>query len=256
TYGHRNALSAANWRQYNNTTVNRDWSTLSPSTPATNANFVPLTPEGFLPMIDTHLRDYAATFGVRGDLGGWHTDLSAGRGFDKFDYAVHNTLNTSFGSLSQHDFDAGGLRYAQNIVNLDTSKDYQVGFFKPLTVAAGAEYRHEQFEERPGDLQSWAIGPLFRAAFATTAANCTAQQGVYTAATGICSFPGRQAPVGAQGFPGIPDISRTDATRHSYSAYVELDTDPIEGLTTTLAGRYEHYSDFGSTWNGKFAARW
>jgi len=27
-------------------------------------------------------------------------------------------------------------------------------------------------------------------------------------------------------------------------------------VTTTLAGRYEHYSDFGSTWNGKFAARW
>ena len=30
----------------------------------------------------------------------------------------------------------------------------------------------------------------------------------------------------------------------------------FEGLTTTLAGRYEHFSDFGSTWNGKFAARW
>ncbi|HEX4761311.1 MAG TPA: TonB-dependent receptor, partial [Sphingomicrobium sp.] len=43
--------------------------------------------------------------------------------------------------------------------------------------------------------------------------------------------------------------------RHSWSAYAELDTDPIEGLTTTLAGRFEHYSDFGSTWNGKFAAR-
>ena len=24
----------------------------------------------------------------------------------------------------------------------------------------------------------------------------------------------------------------------------------------TLAGRYEHFSDFGSTVNGKFAARW
>src|SRR3954451_318532 len=33
-------------------------------------------------------------------------------------------------------------------------------------------------------------------------------------------------------------------------------TDPIKGLTTTIAGRYEHFSDFGSTWNGKFAARY
>jgi iron complex outermembrane receptor protein len=257
TYGHRNALSAANWRQYNNTTVNRDWSVLAPNQAPNNANFVPLTPIGFLPEIDTHLRDYAGTVGIRGELAGWHADLSAGRGHNKFDYAVHNSLNTSFGPQSQHDFDAGGLRYAQNIVNLDVSRDYSVGFFKPLTVAAGAEYRHEQFKERPGDLQSWAIGPLFRAAIpGSTLVACTAQQGLFNATTNVCSFPGRQAPVGAQGFPGIPDVSRTDAKRHSYAAYAEIDTDPIEGLTTTLAGRYEHYSDFGSTWNGKFAARW
>jgi len=255
TYGHRNAVSAANWRQYNNRTVNRDWSTLAPNVAESIANFVPLTPNGFLPLIETHLRDYAATIGARGDLAGWHVDLSAGRGHDKFDYGVSDTVNTSFGPQSQTEFDAGGLRYAQNIFNLDASHDYSVGFAKPLTVAAGAEYRHEQFKIRPGDLQSWAIGPLFRAAITTTAANCTAQQGVFNATTSVCSFPGRQAPVGAQGFPGIPDVSRTNEKRHSYAAYVELDTDPIEGLTTTLAGRYEHYSDFGSTWNGKFAAR-
>ena len=257
SYGHRNALSAANWRQYNNTSVNRDWSVLAPNQAPNNGNFVPLTPQGFLPQIDTHLRDYAGTIGIRGEIAGWHADLSAGRGKDKFDYQVHNTLNTSFGPQSQHDFDAGGLRYAQNIFNLDVSKDYSVGFFKPLTVAAGAEYRHEQFEERPGDHQSWAIGPFFRATINnTTLANCTSQQGSFNAATNACTFPGRAAPAGAQGFPGIPDISATDAKRHSYAAYAELDTDPIEGLTMTLAGRYEHYSDFGSTWNGKFAARW
>ena len=79
---------------------------------------------------------------------------------------------------------------------------------------------------------------------------------MFDATTSKCSFPGRAAGAGAQGFPGIPENSRTDAKRHSYAAYAELDTDPVEGLTTTLAGRYEHYSDFGSTWNGKFAARW
>jgi iron complex outermembrane receptor protein len=256
TYGHRNATSAANWRQYNNTTANRDYSVLTPSTTPTNANFVPLTAIGFLPLIETHLRDYAVTLGARGDVAGWKVDLSAGRGRDKFDYQVHDTLNASYGPQSPSDFDAGGLRYAQNIVNLDLSRDFAMGFAKPLTFAAGAEYRHEQFKIRPGDTFSYAAGPLFRAAFATTAVNCAAQGGNYTAATGFCRFPGREAPVGAQGFPGIPANSRTNAKRHSYAAYAELDTDPIEGLTTTLAGRYEHYSDFGSTWNGKFAARW
>jgi iron complex outermembrane receptor protein len=255
SYGRRNALSAANYRQESNA-ANRDWSTLAPNQSPTNANFVPLTPNGFLPLIGTHLRDYAGTVGIRGDLAGWHADLSAGLGHDKFDYMVHDTLNASFGPQSPRDFDAGGLTYAQQIFNLDLSKDYEVGFAKPLTVAAGAEYRHEQFKIRPGDNFSWAIGPYFRPSFATTSANCTAQQGVYNAGTGICSFPGRAAPAGAQGFPGIPDNARTNAKRHSYAAYAELDTDPVQGLTTTLAGRYEHYSDFGSTWNGKAAARW
>ena len=256
SYGHRNALSAANYRQENNS-ANRDWSTIAPNTTPTNANFVPLTPDGFLPLIGTKLRDYAGTIGIRGELGGgWHADLSAGRGKDKFDYEVHDTLNTSFGTASPSDFDAGGLRYAQNIFNLDLSREFAVGFAKPLTVAGGLEYREEEFKIRPGDTFSWAIGPLFRAAFVTTAANCTTQQGVFNAGTSVCSFPGRAAPAGAQGFPGIPDNARTDENRHSHAAYIELDTDPVEGLTTTLAGRYEHYSDFGSTWNGKFAARW
>jgi len=256
TYGNRRAVSAANWRQWNNTTVNRDWSVLAPNQAASNANFVPLTQIGFLPLIGTKLKDYSATIGARGEVGGWKLDLSAGRGHNKFDYDVSDTLNTSFGPASQSDFDAGGLRYGQNIFNLDVTKDFAVGLAKPLTIAAGAEYREEQFKIRPGDTQSWAIGPLFRASFATDAVTCAAQQGVFNVGTGICSFPGRQAPVGAQGFPGIPANSATHVDRHSYAAYVELDTDLADGLTTTLAGRYEHYSDFGSTWNGKFAARW
>jgi iron complex outermembrane receptor protein len=256
SYGHRRAISAANWRQWNNLNVNRDWSALAPNQAPTTANFVPLTQIGFLPLIGTRLKDYAGTIGLRGDVAGWKVDLSAGRGHNSFDYDVHDTLNTSFGPQSQSDFDAGGLRYAQNIFNLDVSRDYNIGAAKPLTVAAGAEFRQEQFKIRPGDTQSWAIGPLFRASFATDAATCAAQQGVYTAGTGICSFPGRQAPVGAQGFPGIPANSATNVHRHSYAAYAELDTDPAQGVTTTLAGRYEHYSDFGSTWNGKFAGRW
>ncbi|NUT01289.1 MAG: TonB-dependent receptor, partial [Sphingomonas sp.] len=255
SYGHRDAVSAANWRQQSNA-ANRDWSTLAPNQSPTAANFVPLTPIGFLPLIETDLDDYSATVGVRGEVGGWKADLSVGRGHNSFDYEVHDTLNASFGPQSQSDFDAGGLRYGQTIFNLDLSHEYDMGFAKPLSVAVGGEHRREQFEIRPGDLQSWAIGPLFRAAITTTAANCTTQQGVYNSTTGVCSFPGRQAPVGAQGFPGIPDNSATDENRHSWAAYVELDTDPVAGVTTTLAGRYENYSDFGSTWNGKFAARW
>ncbi|MFY8194918.1 MAG: TonB-dependent receptor domain-containing protein, partial [Novosphingobium sp.] len=96
----------------------------------------------------------------------------------------------------------------------------------------------------------------FRASFATTAVNCAAQSGVFNAGTGICSFPGRAAGAGAQGFPGLPASSATSQGRHSFAGYLELDAELIPGLTTTAAARYEHFSDFGSTFNGKFAARY
>lgn len=256
SWGHRDSLSAANWRQ-GGSVQNRDFSAIAPNQTPNAANFVPLTPDGFLPLIDTDLQDMAGTIGLRTRFGGWKADLSVGHGENSFDYVVRDTLNTSFGPQSQRVFDAGGLFYAQDIVNLDFSKEYAIGgFAKPLAIAAGAEYRKEHFEIRPGDLQSYATGPFFRPSITTTAANCTAQQGVFNAGTGVCSFPGRAAPAGAQGFPGIPAASATDVGRHSWAAYVELDADPVEGVTTTIAGRYEHYSDFGSTWNGKFAARW
>ena len=110
----------------------------------------------------------------------------------------------------------------------------------------GAEYRDENFKIRPGDLQSYATGPLFRASFATTAANCAAQGGVFNGGTGICSFPGRAAPAGAQGFPGIPAGQRDRRKPPQLCRPMSSSTpNLIEGFTAALAGRYEHFSDFG-----------
>ncbi|HEX8402642.1 MAG TPA: TonB-dependent receptor [Allosphingosinicella sp.] len=254
SYGNRDTVSAANYRSAN-AAANRDFGAIGTNVTPNAGNFIALTPDGFLPLIATDLEDYAVTVGLRGEFAGFRSDLSAGRGHNSFDYEIRNSLNTSFGTASQRTFDAGGLRYGQNIFNLDLSRDLAVGFAKPVTLAIGAEYREEQFEIRPGDLQSFATGPLFRPAFATTAANCATQGGVFAAATGICSFPGRAAPAGAQGFPGIPTSSATDVDRNSYAVYAEIDADPFEGFTASLAGRYEHFSDFGETLNGKFAAR-
>jgi iron complex outermembrane receptor protein len=255
SYGERDGLSAANYRQQS-AAANRDYATLAPGQTPTAANFVPLTPDGFLPFIDTNLQDFAGTFGARGDIAGWHADFSIGYGHNQFDYNVLNTLNTSFGTASQREFDAGGLRYGQTVANMDFSKQYDVGLATPLSVAVGAEYRNENFQIRPGDFQSWAAGPLFRASFTTTAATCAAQGGVFNAGTSVCSFPGRQAAVGAQGFPGIPTVSTTDESRHSFAGYAELDANIFEGFTAVLAGRYEHFSDFGDTLNGKLALRY
>jgi iron complex outermembrane recepter protein len=254
SYGKRDGLSAANWRQQS-AAANRDYSTISPATMPNAANFSGLTPDGFLPNISTNLKDYSGTIGIKGQVSGWNTDLSLGYGHNSFDFRVLNSLNTSFGKASQTEFDAGGLAYGQIAANFDVSKEFEIGVAKPLSVAFGAEYRNENFDIRGGDLQSYATGPLFQASFVTTAANCATQTGVFNATTNVCSFPGRAAPAGAQGFPGIPASSNTNASRHSVAGYVELDTDLTETLTTTVAARYEKFSDFGSTFNGKFAAR-
>ncbi len=255
TYGLRDSLSAANWRQ-GSAAANRDYAAITPATSPNAVNFVALTPDGFLPFIDTEYEDYSGTLGVKGEVAGWNADFSIGYGRNRFDYNVENSLNTSFGTASQRGFDAGGLRYGQMLANADFSREFEAGFAKPLSVAAGVEYRHENFVIRPGDLQSYATGPLFQASVTTTAANCTSLGGVFAVGTGVCSFPGRVAPAGAQGFPGIPANSATNANRHSYAIYGELDTDLFTGFTMTLAGRYEHFSDFGGTYNGKIAARW
>jgi iron complex outermembrane receptor protein len=79
---------------------------------------------------------------------------------------------------------------------------------------------------------------------------------VFNVTTSVCSFPGRAAPAGAQGFPGIPPASETDESRHSYAAYLEFDSEVLRNLTATVAGRFEHFSDFGNTLNGKLALRY
>lgn len=46
------------------------------------------------------------------------------------------------------------------------------------------------------------------------------------------------------------------ASRDQYAAYVELSFPITDDLELQLAGRYDHYSDFGSTTNPKIAIRW
>ena len=255
SYGKRDGLSAANYRSAN-AAANRNFATITPATTPNNSNFVALTPDGFLPLIDTDLKDWAGTVGIRGELGGWKSDLSLGYGHNEFFYTIRDSLNTSFGAASQSTFDAGGLEFGQWLANLDFSRQFEVGIASPLSIAVGAEYRHENFQITPGELQSYALGPLIRAAFVTSAVNCATEGGVFNAVTSVCSFPGRQAPAGSQGFPGIPPSSATDESRSSYAAYVEFDGDLFENFTATVAGRFEHFTDFGNTLNGKLALRY
>ncbi len=270
SFNQRDSLSAANYRPavsnnytagtntsvYSGNGANRDWSALAPNEAPTNANYVGLTADGYLPFIQSDLSDAAVAAGIRTTAGEWNVDGSFSFGRNSFDYQVENSVNASFGPDTKRSFDAGGLRYRQMMVNLDVSREFDLGFAKPLNLAFGGEYRNERFQIRPGELQSWGIGPYFKPAVTSTSAECDTAGGVYVVDTGKCTFPGRGAGAGAQGFPGLPASSLTDAKRHSFAGYLELDTDIVSGFSTTAAARFEHYSDFGDTLTAKFAARY
>ncbi len=228
SYGVRDANGAGFYRRALDAR-NRDF--------AANRNgSVPFYPDGFLPLINTNINDISAAVGLRGEVSGWDADLSVVYGSNRLDYSIENSFNVSLGGLvSARKFDAGGLRSGQTAVNLDVRRDLELGLANPISLALGAEYRNENYKIRAGELQSYVAGPF---AFA---ANLPA--GVAVGAPG------------AQVFPGFSPRTAIDQSRDSYAGYIELDTDLSDAFNVQAAGRFEHFSDFGNTVNGKVAAR-
>ncbi|MAC12397.1 MAG: hypothetical protein CMN74_09295 [Sphingorhabdus sp.] len=220
-FGIRDAESAGFYRRALDSR-NRDFS-------ASQTSFVPFYPDGFLPLIVSTIRDLSGAVGVRGDVDGLNYDLSVVHGENFFHFYVENSFNTSFGQASQRRFDAGKLAFGQTTANLDLQKTFDLGIGDGLSVAFGGEYRKENFRIFSGDVQSYAAGPFASAPF--------------------------NAPAGAQVFPGFRPANEVDASRDSKAVYGELETKFFDMLTVQLAGRYENYSDFGDTTNGKVALR-
>ena len=61
---------------------------------------------------------------------------------------------------------------------------------------------------------------------------------------------------GAQVFPGFRPSNAVDASRNSKAVYVDTEADIVSQFRVGLAGRYENFSDFGSTTNGKLTLRY
>lgn len=200
---------------------------------ARNADFAnggrPFVPEGFLPLIASNIIDISSAFGARGEFSGWDYDLSINYGTNRLNFAVEDSFNTSLGGLvSQRRFDAGGLRSGQTSVNADFRRDVEIGLSNPVSIAIGGEYRNETYQIVAGEPQSFIAGP-------------------FTFSNG--------APPGAQVFPGFAPSTEIDRSRDSFAGYIELDTDISDAFNIQAAGRYENFSDFGGTINGKLAAR-
>ncbi len=202
-------------------------------------------PGGFTPRITSNIVDNSIAVGFRRKSdNGWKMDLSNTYGKNIFDYRIKGTLNASLEGNSPTEFDAGGHSLSQNTINLDFSKNYD-SVLKGMNLAFGAEYRIERFEIFAGEVGS----------YATYDTNGNVITDPSTQSAPIDPVTGEPRPGGSQGFPGYSPKNEVDKTRSNISAYADVEFDISERFMVSAAARFENYSDFGSTLNGKLASR-
>ncbi|MBN8831749.1 MAG: TonB-dependent receptor [Sphingomonadales bacterium] len=238
-------------------------------------SFTDIFPAGFSPIFSGIVSDWSAVAGVKGSTASdaLTYDISARYGWDKLSYEIVNTVNASLGAASPRSFKPSTYVESELSLNADFSYSVPVAAFEtPLVISFGGEYRKESYTIRPGELDSYRAGPfatpdpfdfcnettrtLNPGAPTNKGINC----GNYAAGTAD-GFAGidpayNLLPVGSNGVNGVPPSAAGTWAIKSTSAYVEVSTDPIKGLFVDFAGRFEHFSNFGNTVNGKAAFRY
>ncbi|MBA5638186.1 TonB-dependent receptor [Duganella sp. LX20W] len=198
-YGQRDTSAAATWRTFGRS---------------------PIYPDGFLPLENSTSTDQSLVTGLRGEAGGWRWDTSLNYGSNEFQLDMDHTVNLDLGANSPTHFYAGKLQNTQTLLNVDVAREFPVAAFSgPLTVALGAEARHEKYEIGAGDAASY--------------------QGT-----------------GSQGFSGFRPVNAGSNSRHNESLYLNLEAEVSRQFSGSAALRHERYSDFGSTTSAKGSARY
>ena len=204
--------------------------------------FRKLFPGGFTPQFGAYVLDASAVTGLRGGTGDLTWDASASWGKSNMDFYMYNTVNASLGPNQPCADDSRELShvvpdqsctpyfspgiYDQQETNLNVDLSYAVN--ERVNLAGGGEWRNERFEIIPGDRPSWTEGPLATQGFTP----------------------------GSNGFTGFGPLTEGDWNRSNFAAYGDLEIrEPDGAWTFGVAGRFENFSDFGTTINGKVAGR-
>lgn len=210
-------------------------------------NVPSIYPNGFTPRITSIILDKSVSTGFKTTLAsGWNLDVSNTWGKNYFHYFIKGTLNATLGASSPTEFDAGGHSLSQNTVNLDVSKFYE-DVAQGLNLAFGTEFRTENFIIFAGEEASYAAYD----ANGLPITNPTIQK------TQTVTHKGNKVPIrsGSQGFPGYSPKNEVDRDRSNLSFYADSELDLSKSFLVAAALRFEKYSDFGSTFNGKLATR-
>ncbi len=182
-------------------------------------------PGGFTPQFGGDLTDSSIVAGVRGYLdSGMTWDLSVNVGSSEVDQFIYNTVNASLGYDTPTSFNPGIYEQTDTNVNFDITYPVRDN----MSLAAGLEWRNEQFRIGAGDAASWEIGPY--------------------AAQGFGS--------GSNGFNGYRPENSGTWDRANVAIYGDLEIDsPDDRGTFTAALRVEDFDGFGNTINAKVSGR-
>src|SRR5882672_9231691 len=215
-------------------------------------NFSSIYPAGFTPRFYGVTQQFFGAVGYKGtNRWGINYDLSGTTAQNSLAVSLKTSLNPSLGPLSPTSFYDGKFVQKENNFNFDVSYPWAVAWLaSPISLAAGLEWRDENYQQLLGDQASIAAGPYTSQPLYSCAAGActpaldptTGKQIVATQATTSNGYGGVSAPV--------------DASQVSYAGYLDVEADVIPNLTMGLAGRFEHYASFGSTTLGKFQVRY
>jgi iron complex outermembrane receptor protein len=180
-------------------------------------------PLGFNPQEATREQDFSLTGGAKGAASGWHWDLSTVYGRDRLELYTRDSANAgiynSTGRATPSTYFDGTLQMTQWTTTIDVDRDFDAGLAAPLNTAFGMEYRRETYRIGAGIPVSYELG-------------------------------------GGQSYPGFSPADAGSNDRQNVAAYVDLSGKPVDRLGLDAAGRFEHYSDFGSATVFKLAGRW
>jgi iron complex outermembrane receptor protein len=178
-------------------------------------------PAGYTPFLDGDQTDTTLVVGLKGETASEiYYDISVGYGQNELEYFLNNTVNSDL-----VDADAGtpGQRdfdmggYEQQEININAD------FFKPLSsslgLGFGAEWREETF-------------------------------------TTVAGEPNAYFGAGPSGMTSVSPADAGEFDRDNYALYVDLEQDISDQWLMQYALRYEDFSDFGNTTNGKVATRY
>ncbi len=192
-------------------------------------------PDGFLPLINTTIWDFSFGAGLVKEFdNGLKADLGVVHGGNTYNFNITNSHNASWitsgrgqGATSA---DSGDLELYLTTVNLDFSLPVPE---KNMSLAWGAGYRRDNYQIQAGEEYSY---------------------------RDYDDPPNTGGPSGIQVFPGFKPDNEVNESRNALSLYTDAemfvnDLGIFEKVMFSPAVRYEHYSDFGHTVNGKLATK-